>query len=289
MAEGAWPTVVYHPTLSGPMQPPPKPVAAAAAAADVWFDFASAYQLYSPAYVSALEAGCIYVCLASMDVDMMVRTIGRTCPSRLQQMADLLYAVSQEASVVRVEAPGGTNLCMEIDKAGDPFWEPPREGHGWAQMLCGQSGFMAYRESYEGVLVFDGCIWPPDNIGVLQSPVELTIRGGLVTDVSGGFEARIFKRWLADAKHPEAYRIDHTCYGFNPGVTRPTGRIVEDERVFGCLQFGIGASTLGSPTHTDGVVLSPTIWLDDTALEEDGVYVHPELREICRSMAVPGY
>jgi len=33
-----------------------------------------------------------------------------------------------------------------------------------------------------------------------------------------------------------------TCYSLNPGMTEPTGRILEGERVFGCLQFGIGPS-----------------------------------------------
>ena len=83
--------------------------------------------------------------------------------------------------------------------------------------------------------------------------------------------------------------MDHSCYGFNPGVTRPTGRILEDERIFGCMQFGVGATELGSPAHTDGVVLNPSVWLDDQQIEEKGRYVHPDLVELCRQMGAPGY
>jgi len=49
------------------MVEPPRPLARAVLGADVWFDFAVAYQLYSPAYHAAVANGCIYVCLTGMD------------------------------------------------------------------------------------------------------------------------------------------------------------------------------------------------------------------------------
>ncbi len=289
LAVDAIPTVVYYHTLPVPMAAPPEPVAKAATGADVWIDFAVAYQLYSPAYHAAIKNGCIYVCLTGMDVDMMVRTVGRPNYPPMRQMADRLYRMSQAAQTVRVSSPAGTDLTMEIDKAGDAFWEPAPATGGYPQMLGGQSGYMAYRQSYEGRLVFDGALWPPAELGVLHTPVQLDIEGGYIKNISGGPQATVFARWLESFGHPEAYLMDHACYGFNPGVTRPTGRILEDERIFGCMQFGLGATELGSPAHTDGVVLNPSVWLDDLQIEEDGRYVHPELVDLCRAMAAPGY
>jgi leucyl aminopeptidase (aminopeptidase T) len=271
------------------MQEPPTPLARAVTGADVWFDFAVAYQLYSPAYHAALENGCIYVCLTGMDADMMVRTIGRVSHAPMQEMATLLYQMSQAANLIRVTSPAGTDLQMTVDKAGDPFWEPPPAEGGYPQMLGGQSGFMAHRESYEGILVFDGALWPPAELGILHTPVRLAVEGGYVKQIEGGVEATLFARWLESFEHPEAYLMDHACYGFNPGVTRPSGRILEDERVFGCMQFGLGATDHGSPAHTDGVVLNPSVWLDDVQIEETGRYVHPELVDLCRAMGAPGY
>jgi leucyl aminopeptidase (aminopeptidase T) len=285
----AVPTTVVYPTQPEPMQAPPGPVAQAALGADVWIDFAVAYQLYSPAYHAAIDRGCIYVCLTGMDVDMMVRTVGRPDYAALQHMAARLYELSQAADRVRVTSPAGTDMTMTVDKAGDPFWEPPPAEGGFPQMLGGQSGYMIHRESVEGTLVFDGALWPPAELGVLNTPVQLTIEGGYVTEVEGGREAATFSRWLAGFGHPEAYLVDHACYGFNPGVTRPSGRILEDERVFGCMQFGVGAPECGSPAHTDGVVLDPSVWLDDVQIEERGRYTHPELVELCRAMPAPGY
>jgi leucyl aminopeptidase (aminopeptidase T) len=287
-AVGGVPVLVSYPTLAEPMGEPPRPLAQATLGADVWFDFAVAYQLYSPAYHAAVANGCIYVCLTGMDVDMLVRTIGRVAYAPMEEMARVLYRMSQAADWIRVTSPAGTDLRMRVDKKGDPFWEEEKHG-GFAQMLGGQSGPMAHRESFEGVLVYDGAIWPPADIGLVRSPVRLTIEGGYVTRIEGGVEATAYDRWLRGFESPAAMLMDHACYGFNPGVKRPSGRILEDERVFGCMQFGIGATDLGSPIHSDGVVLNPSVWLDDVPVEEAGRYVHPDLVRLCRAMGVGGY
>ncbi|NMB88400.1 MAG: hypothetical protein GYA17_08555 [Chloroflexi bacterium] len=286
---GGLPTILRYITLPSPMLPPPLPVSQAVASADVWFDFSVAYQLYSPAYQAAIDHGCIYVCLTGMDVDMLVRTVGRVAYPPMQAMAQRVYQMSQAAESVHVTSPAGTDLWMKVDKAGDSFWEPAPATGGFPQMLGGQSGFMAYRENYEGRLVFDGALWPPAELGLLHQPVQLSLRNGLIQDIRGGGEALIFQRWLDSFHHPQAYLMDHACYGFNPGVTRPSGRILEDERVFGCMQFGIGATAYGSPAHTDGVVLNPSVWLDGVQIEDNGKYIHPELVQFCHQMGAPGY
>jgi leucyl aminopeptidase (aminopeptidase T) len=287
-AVGGVPTLVTYPTLPEPMREPPRPVARAALGADVWFDFSVAYQLYSPAFHEAVANGCIYVCLTGMDVDMLVRTIGRVPCAPLEEMARVLYRMSQAATTLRLASAAGTDLRMTVDKKGDPFFEEDKQG-GYAQMLGGQTGPMAHRESFEGVLVFDGVIWPPAELGVLRSPVRLTVEGGQVTRVEGGAEAALYERWLRGFGVSSATLLDHLCYGFNPGVRRPSGRILEDERIFGCVQLGIGATDLGSPIHSDGVVLDPSVWLDGELIEEAGRYVHPELVRLCREMGAPGY
>ena len=286
---GGVPTIIYYPTLDEPMQEPPKPVLGAASKAEVWINYAVAYQLYSPAYHMAIDNGCIYVELTGMDVEMLVRTVGKVNLAPMQTMTRRLYQMSQAAETVRLTTPAGTDLRMKVDKAGDHFWEDPPETGGYPQMLGGQSGFMAFRESYEGVLVFDGALWPPAELGLLNTPVKLTIEKGYIQKIEGGAEAMIFERWLASFNHPEAYLMDHACYGFNPGVMMPTGRILEDERVFGCMQFGIGATEYGSPAHTDGVVLNPSVWLDEVMIEKNGRYIHPELADLCQQMGAAGY
>jgi len=290
-AVGGIPTVIWHPMQSGTMQEPPAPVMKAVTGSNIWFDFAVAYLLYSPAYFAALECGSIYVALTGMDVDMLVRTIGRPKHKPLMEMANYLYIHSQKTNVIRVTNPAGTDFCVKVDMDfDDPPWIPDKPG-GYSQMPPGQSWFNVVRESTEGVLVFDGVIWPPKELGILREPVRLTFEKGFITKIDGGREARIFARWLESFHHPNVYLLDHACYGFNPGVQKLSGRILEDERVFGCMQFGIGATPkkYGSPAHTDGVVLDASVWWDDIQIEEAGRYIHPDLVEFCKAMGAPGY
>lgn len=117
-----------------------------------------------------------------------------------------------------------------------------------------------------------------------------------MTKIEGGAQAETFKAWLESYNDENSYRLAHYSQGFNPGVTKPTGRIVEDERVFGCMEFGIGSqgkAIMGAcwdaPSHTDGILLKPTIILDDVVIEEDGVYKDPVAVEICKKMEIAGY
>ena len=134
-AVGGVPTLISYHTLDEPMVEPPKPVLGASQQAEIWYNFSVAYQLYSPAYHAAVDNGCIYVELTGMDVDMMVRTIGRVNYPPMQEMADLLYEMSQKADVVRLTTPAGSDATVRIDKAGDLFWEPPSPDAGFPQML----------------------------------------------------------------------------------------------------------------------------------------------------------
>jgi leucyl aminopeptidase (aminopeptidase T) len=163
-------------------------------------------------------------------------------------------------------------------------------------MLGGQISWCPLEETIQGTLVFDGAIWPPNELGLLRAPIRLTLREGRVTKVEGGHEAKVLERWFASIDNPNIYRLAHYSLGFNPGVTRCTGRIVEDERVFGCIEFGIGSQgeQIGGPGwdsggHTDGVVLNPTILLDGQAVEEEGLYVHPDVVTACHELGVAGY
>lgn len=289
-ALGATPTIIWYESLPHPCLDPPPPVARALTAADVWIEFAVAYTLYSNAHREAMAAGCRYFCLPGMDVDMMVRTIGKVNYPLLEEMACALYEISHQAKEIHVTSPAGTDLAVQLDPQAPPtFTRMGEEGGGYSQMLAGQSWFLALPDAFQGTLVFDGALWPPAELGLLRNPVRLTINKGHIERIEGGAEAKVFQRWLEGFHDPSMYLVDHACYGFNPGVARLTGRILEDERLFGCMQFGIGRAQSGAPSHTDGIVMAPSVWADEVQLEEEGVYVHPRLVQLCREMGISGY
>jgi leucyl aminopeptidase (aminopeptidase T) len=231
-----------------------------------------------------------------MDAMMMVRTIGRVQYDKLLKMGKLLCEIVQKADKVEVYSPAGTHLIAfnqgrrtrQSGKLADTKGEPI--------MLGGQISWCPMEETINGKLVFDGALWPPAELGSLKTQVELTVKNGVVREIKGGTEAKVFEQWLAHFNDPNMYRIAHYSLGFNPGVSKPSGRIVEDERIFGCIEMGIGSQgaqimgkTWSAASHTDGVVLNPTILLDGVAMEKDGIYKLEALREVCRELGASGY
>lgn len=289
-ANMASPSVIWYETRQPLSEEPPSPVARALEGADLWIEYAMGCIFRTEAHRRALEAGCRYVCLTGMDVDMMVRTIGKVDYAKMLELGDLLCKLAQGTKEVLVTSPRGTELRARND--GRKVFQSGKlaDTKGESVMLGGQVGWLPIEETITGKLVFDGALWPPVELGVLQSPIELIVKGGVVREIKGANEALIFKRWLAGFEDPNMYRIAHYSCGFNPGVSRPTGRIVEDERVFGCIEFGLGSSRFWkAKAHTDGIVLNPSIWLDDVQIEDEGRYVHPDLVKLCIEMGVPGY
>lgn len=300
-ATGAVPTVLLYDTRLSTVLEPPAPVAGAVERADVWIEFSFATVLHTVAFKASLAAGVRYICLNGMGTLTMVNTIGRVNYPKLLALGDAICRVIGAGDKVRITSTNGGDLVMY--NRGRKVLQRGKlaDTRGEAIMLGGQVSWCPEEETINGRLVFDGALWPPVELGLLHNPVAVTIEKGAITKIEGDAEAKIFERWMKGFNHERMYWLAHISPGFNPGVTRTTGRIVEDERVFGCIEMGFGSRSRGAedrgktwkpwtaPAHTDGSILSPSIYVDDVPIEEDGRYVHPELVRGCRELGVTGY
>jgi leucyl aminopeptidase (aminopeptidase T) len=266
------------------------PVAAAVQAADVWVEYAVQYTLYTDARRTACERGVRYAAFGGLDVDAIVRTIGRIDYPAMLALGEKLVELTREVVQYRVTTALGTDF--RCDNRDADVYQSGRLGDspGAAVMLGGQVVWLPREESAEGTIVVDGMMWPPDNVGIVREPITLRLESGRITAIEGGSEARILEDWLESLDDPTMRRIAHLTYGFNPGVTGFTGRVAEDERVFGAFDFGFGGwMDRPAASHFDGVITAPTIVADGVAIERDGRFVHPELAELCRRIGAPGY
>jgi leucyl aminopeptidase (aminopeptidase T) len=286
---GGVPIIVRYETRSRPGLEPPKPLAAALCAADVIIEFATSYILYTKAFWDAVNRTDVrYIILTGMDVDMMVRCISRVDYAKMVQLGEHLVELTRNASKFRVTTPAGTDLSVTVDKemirlSGNIITKPTSQ---WAT-LGGQASFAPVWGSANGTVVFDGCIWPPDEVNVLREPVKLTVKDSRIVKIDGGVQAATFERWLRSLDDPHMFDLVHISYGFNPGVKKISGRILEDERVFGGVEMGIG-SYRGRPAkgHTDGVMLNPSVWVDGKQIENEGKYVEKKLAEFSQQLGI---
>lgn len=206
----------------------------------------------------------------------------------LSDSCNQIRVTTNAAPDVRIRVDTGRSSAGPVIRAGDDIMRR-FGGKASTQFPPGQASFAHIPDSVEGTIAFDGALPPPFEVSVLRQPIKLEINKAEITDVADRQQARTFERWLASFDNPAMYEIAHCTYGFSPGVVRCKGDIAHVERVFGCMEFGIGPAWAGAPAHSDGTVLCPSVWGNDVGLEEDGRYVHPELVELCQKLGRSGY
>jgi leucyl aminopeptidase (aminopeptidase T) len=295
---GAKPVVVTTPTPPGVGKAadaylPVEALTGVLREADVWIELNNGWLLYSTPYDVAMKQNQTirHKCLVGMNVDMMVRCIGRIDHELLGEFLEKVCDMTAKAKKFRFTTPAGENLEFENSSNTNRVYGVD---NGYADvpgshMMSGQIGWTPEWDTINGKIVFDGSLDPP--IGLLDEPVLLYVEKGKVIKIEGGREAKEFEAWLSSFKDPQMFILAHVCWGFNPGA-RLGGNILEDERVWGSTEWGLGniGSCLIEPdgipaaSHTDGICLNTSAWLDEEMVLDEGKVVHPDLIELSKKL-----
>lgn len=296
---GAKPMVVIMetPLGSGKASDPVLPVKALTAAlkeADAWVEFNKKFMLYSSPYVDAMRANnkLRYLCLPGMDADMMVRCIGRVNYPVLGQFMERLWKLTTSTKHFRFTTPAGCDMEFDYDPDRVTTLSKGYCNVPGSNMMAGQIGWAPVFDSINGLLVFDGSLEPSEP-PLLKEPVRLTIEKAEIVKVEGGEQAKAYEKWLDHFDHPQMRRIAHVCWSCNPGALL-TGNILEDERVWGATEWGVGAvgdlffhdkaDMIDAPSHSDGICLNTSAWLDGKQIWDVGKVVDPELAKLAEQL-----
>ena len=296
-AMGAKPMVIWTATPLGnnkaadPMLPI-ESLAGALKGADAWVEYNGKGLLYSTPYKIAVNQNkkLRYLDLIGSDIDMIVRCIGRVDFRVLKEFLQGVAGATKKAKHMRMTTPAGGDV--EFDNvSGRPS---PPIGDGYADkpgshFMAGQIAWLPERKSINGTIVFDGAINIP--CGALNEPVTLTLKSGKIVKIEGGSQAREFEEWVDSFNHPQMRGIAHATYGFLPGAII-SGDLAEDERIWGSTCWGIGSIISGflppngvpAPSHTDGLCLNTTTWLDGKLFIDKGKILDPKLKELAKKL-----
>jgi len=289
---GAKPMVitVASPLGVGKAADPMLPLEALTAAllkADAWVEFNNEWLLYSTPYDIAMKGNTKlrYQNLVGLSVEMMVRNMGRVDYPNLEKFMKLVTEKTIAAKHVCITTPAGTDVEFDNEPGRKFSVELGYADTPGPHMMAGQIGWSPAFESINGKIVFDGSLVPPI-VGLLQTPVSLIVTKGEVVKFEGGKEATEYEKFLKGFNHPQMLKLAHVCYGFNPGA-RLTGNILEDERVWGGTEWGIGnvgghlvPGGISGPSHSDGICLNSSVWLDGVQIMDKGQVLDPELRKL---------
>jgi len=268
---------------------PLESLTAALLKADAWVEFNNKGLLYTTPCEIVMKENKIlrHLCLAGMNVDMMVRVIGRVDYPNLGELMKLFAKKTLSAKHIRITNPSGTDvefnnepnrkLLMNLGYADTPG----------SHFLAGTIAWSPNFDSINGTIVFDGSLVP---LGILKELVRLTIKKGEIVKIEGGKEATEYENWLKSFNHPQMFKLAHMDYGFNPWA-KLAGDNIEDERVWGGTVWGIGSvgaalvpGGISGPSHSDGICLNSSIWMDDIQIMDKGQPLDPELKKLAEKL-----
>ena len=294
---GALPMIITIPTPRGVGKAadpdlPIEPMTAAFSNCDVWIEFNHQWLLYSTPFerASAVNKKLRYMCLVDSTEELMIRTVGHVETAKLQVFMRKVTEMTKNAKVMRVTTPAGCDVTFEIDPNHYVACDCGDASFPAMHMMTGQINVVPRFGSVNGTIVFDGSVTPPFGHSP-DEPIRLTVKDGVIEKVEGGEDAKTYEKWLKDFDDPGMLKMAHIAYGFNPGA-KLTGNIVEDERVWGSTEWGIGyVSEIDAPpcgqdakSHTDGICLNSSVWLDGVQIMDEGKIVDPVLKELMPEM-----
>ena len=217
---GAYPIVMQYPASleQAIMIEPTKPVLEAIKAADVWIEYD--YQLfYTRGWKQAMDCGTRQITAASMDINMMLNVIGRFDHKKIVELGERLVVLHNEAKQMRITSPGGTDLTFACEgrlcNQSGTYAAP-----GTSVMLSGQTSMCPIEETINGTIVFDGGLFPPQEIGL-----------GTQGEGLGG------KSWVA-ANHTDGIILNPSIYCDGKAIEE-NGFYVDPECVRICGELGV--------------------------------------------------
>jgi aminopeptidase len=257
------------PRATNGAEPPPQ-VAELMRIMDVVLCPTSKSLTHTDARRAATAAGARVGTLPGVTEDIMVRCMNADY-HRIAERTHRLCTLMEQTSVIRVQAPGGTDV--RLPSAGRKAHASSglfRERGQWGNLPTGEAYLAPLEGQSSGVVVVDGSM---AGVGVTTTPIRIVVHGGFATEITGGPEAdRLIA--LLEPHGRDARTVAEFGIGTNDRA-RLTGVILEDEKVMGTIHVAFGdnksmGGTVRVASHLDGLVKQPTVWFDDRMIMDAG-------------------
>jgi len=278
-AVGASTMLTVMPRTEAHGNEPPATVTEAMKASDATFTVTTHSITHTRARNAASDAGTRVVVMRGVTEEMMIEGGMNVDLNDLRDATESVRDTLEAAGEVHVTNPSGTDVTFDISDRPAFSLDGFFHGYGFSALPAGESPTSPTEGSTEGTVVID---YSMDNIGVLNDPIKITFEEGHVTAIQGDTEANRLQTIVTEADD-NAGNMAEFAIGTNPNA-RLIGNLAEDKKKRGTVHFAIGdnaslGGAIESNIHLDGVVLEPTVQLDDTIVVEDGTLLLDQIRE----------
>jgi leucyl aminopeptidase (aminopeptidase T) len=268
---------------------PVEALTAALCKADVWIEANSVVLLYSDIWETAMKDNkkLRYLIIADSSIESLHRVFTGYEIGTLKNLLSKVTDMAMTSKKVRITSKNGTDVSYNIDlnytfDYDDGDFSKPKFG-----TAPGFVNIVPKLDSMNGVIIFDHLQHTDNN-----SQIKFIMKNGKITEVSGGKAAEKFKSYLTSFNDENMYKISHNMLGLNPKVRDLTYELVEDERIWGGVDFGFGhTSVMDMPpfgqeavSHFDGVVKNTSIYFDHKQITNNGVVCHEDLKPLAEKL-----
>jgi leucyl aminopeptidase (aminopeptidase T) len=258
---------------SGHGQEPPPPVAEAMKKADVIFTPVTYSITHTRAVKEACESDSRIIAMTDFKEHMLIKGGLEADFHETRIMCEKFAKVFEESNQAVLTTPAGTHLTMRSEgRPGNALFCIVEPGQ-MSPAPNVEANFSPVEGSAEGVIVADASI-PYIDIGVLEEPVTAKVEKGMITEITGGHQARILADDLKSRNDPMVYNVAELGVGLNPKCILQ-GIMLEDEGVYGSVHIGIGTNitlggTIKAAIHYDLLMFNATIEMDGKVILENG-------------------
>lgn len=251
---------------------PPAMVGEVMKSADCVFIMTSNNITHTDAHREAQEAGTAISSMWGANKDLF---LNGPSPENYEEVDSIVSSVKetlQDVSEIQITTETGTDLTFSVEerpvialgmKVND-------KSEGIVDFPQGEVAIAPVEGTATGTIYIDAAM---DNIGLVDTPIELTFEEGNLTNIDGGEEANQLRRMVDDSDE-NAGNLAEFAVGANKG-SRIVQNMRETKKKYGTIHIAIGDSnTIGgevkSNLHLDGVVLDPTVYADDRKIMDGG-------------------
>jgi leucyl aminopeptidase (aminopeptidase T) len=212
--------------------------------------------------------------LPGITEETMIRTLTADyfkIAERSRKVADIL----NDGSAVRITTDRGTDIVLSIEgRVGFADTGLNHNPGDFSNLPAGEGYIAPVEGKSVGLIVFDGSM---AGIGKLRDEIiKAEVIDGFASNIYGGDGA---KKLLSIMKPlgKLAFNLAELGIGTNDKA-RITGSVLEDEKAIGTVHmaFGDNKSMGGSvkvASHLDGVIMNPSVYVDDVLILEEGRFV----------------
>lgn len=250
-------------------QEPPKAVAEAMKAADVVIAPTAKSLTHTAARIQAAAAGTRVATMPGITREMFGKGAMTADYQEVEKLTARITDMLTQADKAKIEKDGKVLEISLKGRDGVPSPGVYKEPGKCGNLPSGEAYIAPLEDGSEGEMIIDGSMV---GIGKLESPLHMKISGGKLREVTGDKSENL----EILLKNETNGTLCELGIGTNEAAIL-NGIILEDEKVYGTVHiaFGTNASFGGvnkAECHMDGIILRPTLYLDDTLVIKEGVF-----------------